>query len=97
MDAELYALIEPKKNVYERLIGCLKENFNIPYPEELIHPDAPLFGSGLGLDSIDSLELIMVVENEFGISIDENDMPSMRTLNLLTDHILNSSEDVDEQ
>lgn len=92
MDAELCALIEPKKAVNHRLVKCLKDNFNIPYPEKLIHPDAPLFGSGLGLDSIDSLELIMVVENEFGISIDESDMPAMRTLNLLTDHILTATE-----
>jgi acyl carrier protein len=92
MDAELYGLIEPKKTVYRKLLNCLKENFNIPYPKELIHPDAPLFGSGLGLDSIDSLELIMVVENEFEISIDESDMPAMRTLNLLTDHILKATE-----
>lgn len=92
MDTELCALIEPKKAVYSRLVKCLQDNFNIPYPEELIHPDAPLFGSGLGLDSIDSLELIMVVENEFEISVDESDMPAMRTLNLLTDYVLKAVE-----
>lgn len=34
---------------------------------ENIHPDEPIFGSGLGLDSIDALELIVILENEYGI------------------------------
>ncbi len=37
--------------------------------EEDIDPEAPLFGSGLGLDSIDALELIVMLQQEFGIKI----------------------------
>jgi acyl carrier protein len=37
-------------------------------PED-IKDDEPLFGDGLGLDSIDSLELIVLLEREYGISI----------------------------
>jgi len=37
--------------------------------EEDIDPDLPLFGSGLGLDSIDALELIVMLQQEFGIKI----------------------------
>lgn len=33
--------------------------------------DAPLFGTGLGLDSIDSLELIVLLEREYGIKIED--------------------------
>lgn len=36
--------------------------------EEIIN-DAPLFGEGLGLDSIDSLELIVMLKREYGITI----------------------------
>ena len=38
-------------------------------PEE-IGADDPLFGDGLGLDSIDSLELIVLLERNYGIKID---------------------------
>jgi acyl carrier protein len=31
--------------------------------------DAPLFGEGLGLDSIDALELVIGLEKEYGVSI----------------------------
>lgn len=38
-------------------------------PED-IDPDDPLFGNGLGLDSIDALELIVLLEKEYGIKIE---------------------------
>ncbi len=34
-----------------------------------IDADAPLFGEGLGLDSIDALELIVLLEREYGIKL----------------------------
>ena len=37
-------------------------------PED-IDADAPLFGSGLGLDSIDALELIVLLERKYGIKL----------------------------
>jgi len=36
-----------------------------------IKDDQPLFGEGLGLDSIDSLELIVLLEREYGIKIQD--------------------------
>lgn len=39
-------------------------------PEE-IDPEAPLFGDGLGLDSIDALELIVLLERNYGIKIQD--------------------------
>ena len=35
-----------------------------------IDPEEPLFGDGLGLDSIDALELIVLLEKEYGIKIE---------------------------
>ena len=37
-----------------------------------IETDMPLFGEGLGLDSIDALELGMAVKKEFGITFSSN-------------------------
>lgn len=36
-----------------------------------IETDAPLFGDGLGLDSIDALELIVLLEKQYGIKIED--------------------------
>lgn len=36
-----------------------------------IRDDEPLFGEGLGLDSIDSIELIVLLSREYGITIND--------------------------
>ena len=43
-------------------------NLEDVHPED-IDNDAPLFGEGLGLDSIDALELIVMMEKNYGIKI----------------------------
>ncbi len=40
---------------------------------ESIDSDAPLFGSGLGLDSIDALELAMALDKKYGIRLRADD------------------------
>jgi acyl carrier protein len=38
-----------------------------------IDDDAPLFGSGLGLDSLDALQLAMSIEEKYGVRVPEGD------------------------
>ena len=38
---------------------------------EEINDEAPLFGEGLGLDSIDALELIVLLEKDYGIKLND--------------------------
>ncbi|MBU2652005.1 MAG: acyl carrier protein [Bacteroidetes bacterium] len=60
----------------EELINKLKNeiiealNLEDIEPED-IDADAPLFGEGLGLDSIDALELIVLLERNYGIKIED--------------------------
>jgi acyl carrier protein len=37
---------------------------------EAVDPSAPLIGAGLGIDSIDTLELVVLVEKDYGVKID---------------------------
>ncbi len=39
-----------------------------------IADDAPLFGDGLGLDSVDALELVVALEKEFGVRIQSHEV-----------------------
>ena len=50
-----------------------------------IEDDAPLFGTGLGLDSIDALELVVMVEKHYGIVIKsiEEGGPAFKSVNAL--------------
>jgi acyl carrier protein len=55
-----------KRKLKELLIERLK--FEDMTPED-IGDDEPLFAGGLGLDSIDALEIVVMLETEFGIKV----------------------------
>jgi acyl carrier protein len=59
-------------------------------PEE-IDPEAALFGAGLGLDSIDALELALAVSTEYGVQLrsddTENNARIFASLRALSQHI----------
>jgi acyl carrier protein len=57
-------------------------------PEE-IDPDARLVGGDLGIDSIDVLEMVMMVERDYGVRIDNKELgvKVFATLRALADHI----------
>lgn len=50
-----------------------------------IKDDQPLFGEGLGLDSIDALELVVALEKEFGVTIGDEEVgaKAFQSLNAL--------------
>ncbi|MBR4926535.1 MAG: acyl carrier protein [Prevotella sp.] len=55
-------VLELKKQIIEVL------NLEEMTPDD-IETDSPLFGEGLGLDSIDALELIVLLEKKYGIKL----------------------------
>jgi len=59
-----------EKDLAELLVESL--NLEEVSPEE-IDPEAPLFGAGLGLDSIDALELALAVSSRYGIQLKSDD------------------------
>ena len=54
----------------DRIKRLIVESLNLEgMRPEMIEDEAPLFGEGLGLDSVDALELVVALEKEFGIRI----------------------------
>ena len=43
---------------------------------------------GLGLDSVDALEIVVAVEGEFGIRVEDGDMQEIRSVNSIVDLIM---------
>jgi acyl carrier protein len=68
----------------------LVEALNLDAAPETIDPDAPLYGEGLGLDSIDILEVALVVSQRYGFQLrsdDEDNVRIFESLASLADHI----------
>ena len=57
-----------KQKLKKQIVEFL--NLTTVNPED-IKDDEPLFGEGLGLDSIDSIELIVMLSREYGINIQD--------------------------
>lgn len=74
----------------EELKRHLIEQLNLEEitPEDIID-DQPLFGEGLGLDSIDALEIIVLLDNQYGISLSspEQGREIFRSINSLAEFI----------
>lgn len=75
-----------KEQLKEQIIKYLNLS---PMGAKDIQNDQPLFGAGLGLDSIDSIELVVLLEREYGIKI-ENPKDGRKILvdiNTMADYI----------
>jgi acyl carrier protein len=70
--------------------ALLVESLNLDVAPESIDPAAPLYGDGLGLDSIDILEVALVVSKRYGFQLRSDDDDNVRifaSLASLTEHI----------
>ena len=56
----------------------LVEALNLEIAPEAIDPQAPLYGEGLGLDSIDILEVALVVSQRYGFQLRSDDEDNVR-------------------
>ncbi len=91
MDAQMKAVIERRKNLIERLKGVLISSLELDLEPEDLTEDAALFGTGLGLDSIDALVLIVGIEDEFDVSVPPDDIQIYRSLNTLADFLIENA------
>lgn len=49
--------------------------------------DTPLFGEGIGLDSIDSIEIISFVDETFGVSMNGVDKTNFRSIDTIAAYV----------
>jgi acyl carrier protein len=55
------------------LSGLMVEALNLEITPDDIAPDAPLYGEGLGLDSIDMLEISLAIGKRYGVELRADD------------------------
>jgi acyl carrier protein len=72
------------------IAGLIVSALNLEVAESDIDPAAPLYKEGLGLDSIDILEVALVVSKRYGFKLKEDDQDNVkifRSLNNLATHV----------
>lgn len=84
-------LVLPADIDLEREVARLiVEALNLEIAADEIDPQAPLYGEGLGLDSIDLLEIALVVSKHYGVQLRADDQQNAHifgSLRQLVEHI----------
>jgi acyl carrier protein len=74
----------------QEIAALFVQALNLEVRADDIDPDAPLYGEGLGLDSIDILEVALIVSKQFGIQLradSQENQQIFRSLRHLADYI----------
>jgi acyl carrier protein len=90
MDEALRRHVALREEAFSRVRQMLVEKLKVPLRPEQIDLDAPLFGTGLGLDSIDAVELVVALESELGVILPEGEAGpwTFRTVHALVELVL---------
>ncbi|MGI6203114.1 MAG: acyl carrier protein [Eubacteriales bacterium] len=77
-------------DVYEKISRIVSEQLRAD--TDLVDEDADIF-EDLGADSLDVVEILMAVEESFGITIPEEDVTDIRTVRELAEYIESRAEE----
>lgn len=76
--------------IAEKIKGMLVENLRIPADE--LEYDSELFGEDIGLDSIDSIEIIAGIDNLFGVDMTGAPREEFQSINTLAKYVEEHTE-----
>ena len=88
--APLRQPVYPADALTAEVAGLIVEALNLELSAADIDPDKPLYGEGLGLDSIDILEIALVVSKQYGVQLRADSEENVRifgSLRQLVDYI----------
>ena len=79
----------PLDTLRNEIKHAIVRSLRLPISPDEIGDATPLFDEGLGLDSIDVLELVLEIERSFGVSIgdEQTGMKVLRSVDTIADYI----------
>ena len=80
---------DPSAHLKEEIKQAIVRSLRLPIAPESIEDGVSLFSEGLGLDSIDVLELVLEIERTFGVSITDEQTGNrvLRSVDSIADYI----------
>ncbi len=94
MQTDLKKRIEIRESTMTDVAEILISALHLKFEPGDLDPDTPLFGSGLGLDSVDAVVIIVELESRLNISISEKEgRKALRTINTLIDLVISKKYD----
>ena len=84
------AIAAAPESLEPELAALFVQALNLELSADQIDPEAPLFGEGLGLDSIDILEVALEISHRYGFQLrsdDENNQQIFKNLRSLAVHV----------
>lgn len=79
--------ITKEDNLEQDLAGLIVDSLRLEVLPGDINPEGALFGEGLGLDSIDMLEIALAVSKRYGVELRSENRAALASLRALTSHI----------
>jgi acyl carrier protein len=88
--------VEKREELLGKVRALLVRDLHVSREPDAIDPDTPLFATGLGLDSVDAVELVVCLQRELGAALADDDQVQRktRTVNSIVDALM-SGEVVD--
>ena len=85
----------PSDQLKAEIKQAIIRSLRLPLTADQIGDDTPLFGEGLGLDSIDVLELVLELERSFGVVIgdERTGMEVLRSVDTIAAFIMKQRAD----
>ena len=89
-DGELEAYCGRREQALHSVRRLLIASLDLRREPDEIDPDTALFGTGLGLDSVDAVEVIIALETELGVKLTDDGARkrALRSVNALVDTVL---------
>jgi acyl carrier protein len=92
--------MENQTNFEQNIARLIKKTIHLEIESDTIDPEAPLYSEGLGLDSIDILEISVALTKEYKVTINSEEeitsdiFMSLRTLSRYVQNSMSSESDV---
>jgi acyl carrier protein len=95
MTPELSEYITSRVAILDQVRRILRDTMKLQIEPNAIDPDAPLFGTGLGMDSVDAVELVVQLDTVFGLQLADSreSFVKIRTVNTIVDAIMEMSDE----